>query len=305
MTSRRRANRVVVVGSLNMDIVARVERLPTAGETVLGGTYFQAPGGKGANQAVAAARLGARVAMVGRVGDDAFGRELRRNARADGVDVRHVKTADAPTGIALIAVDDRGQNQIVVAPGANATLATADVEALSATIARADLVLLQLETPLETIAAAARAGKRVLLNAAPARPGLERVLPNVHVLVVNEPELRIVSGAEGDETTLAARLLRQVHEAVVVTLGARGALLVDQAGPRQVPSFRVNAVDTTAAGDAFAGALAAFAPPMGQPLDEAVRLACAAGALACTKLGAQPSLPTLPALDRFLRERGA
>ncbi len=280
-----------------MDLVVPVPRHPRPGETVLGGDLRRVPGGKGANQAVAAARLGAAVRMVGRVGRDAFGHALIENLKREGVDASGIKAlAGASTGVALISVDEGGENAIVVSPGANARLGPEDLNPRD--LEDAAVLLLQLEVPLETVAAAARlgrqAGARVVLNAAPARPLPDALLANLDVLVVNAYEaatLLETKPPEGPKNALAAaRALAQKVPEVVVTLGERGLVYAGTEGEGHLPAFSVRPVDTTAAGDAFTGALAAgLAEGMG--LKRALRLGAAAGALAATRPGAQPSLP--------------
>ncbi|GEM90638.1 ribokinase [Oceanithermus desulfurans] len=299
---------VLVVGSLNMDLVVAVERHPKPGETVIGGDLQRFPGGKGANQAVAAARLGARVRMVGRVGADAYGAELKRGLEAEGIETAEVAEIEAPTGVALISVSADGQNAIVVSPGANARLRPEDLN--PERFAEAAVVVLQLETPLETVRRAAElgraAGARVLLNAAPAQELPAELLAAVDVLVVNEFEAARVAGAPEPETpeealALARELARRVPLAVV-TLGARGLVWAGTEGEGALPAFKVKPVDTTAAGDAFVGGLAA-ALAAGEPLEAALRFASAAGALAATRPGAQPSLPTADEVAGLLSRR--
>jgi len=300
---------IVVVGSLNMDLVVRTPHLPRPGETILGHEFMMAPGGKGANQTVAAAKLGATVHMVGRVGGDDFGRALRGNLRAAGADDAYVFTEDsAATGIAIIEVEDSSQNTIVVAPGANAHVTRADVDAARSTITSAQAVIAQLEIPLDTVLYAMRLahGANVLtaLNPAPAQPLPVELLPLIDLLVPNETEASLLTGIEVKDETRAEQAAQKLHECgarvVVITLGERGAIVLDQQGARRIPPFRVKAIDTTAAGDAFVGALAA-AYAAGRDLDTALCEASAAGALAATKLGAQPSLPTRAELDEFLK----
>ena len=300
--------RVTVADSLNMDLVVRAPRIPEPGETIIGGEFRTVPGGKGANQAVAAARLGAQVAMVGRVGGDAFGGLLLENLAAAGVDPAFVtRDPQAATGVALIEVDDAGQNSIVVVSGANMRLAPADVEAAAAAIGVADVLLLQLESPLETVTRAAQVahaqGVTVILNPAPARPVPAGLLGLVDVLIPNESETALLTGLPvGDQEqaqAAAAALRRMGVPTVILTLGERGALLAYEGGAELFPAFDVTPVDTTAAGDAFVGGLA-VALAEGRPLQEAVRWGNAAGALATTRLGAQPSLPTRLALDDML-----
>lgn len=300
--------RVVVVGSLNMDLVVRSARMPRPGETILGGEFHTVPGGKGANQAVAAARLGAQVSMVGRLGDDAFGNELLQNLSAAGIDHEHVlRDAGSATGVALIVVDDAGQNSIVVASGANMSLAPSDVDAAAATLANADVLLLQLESPVETVTRAAQLarehGVTVILNPAPARPLPGEILALVDVLVPNETETALLSGLPvgNDEEALAASAaLRAAGTGtIILTLGERGALLADATATRLFPAFEVEPVDTTAAGDAFLAGLA-VALAEGRSLAEAVQWGNAAGALATTRFGAQTSLPERQAVEQLL-----
>jgi ribokinase len=285
---------IAVVGSLNLDLVVRVPRLPGPGETVSGDDVFRNPGGKGANQAVAAARLGRRVAMVGCVGDDEAGRELLASLEADGVDRSRVRVVDGvPTGTAFITVGEDGENQIVVSPGANARLTPDDVAAGTA-LAAAAVTLLQLEVPLETVAAAARtAGGTVVLNPAPVRALPSALLGEVDVLVPNRVELaQLAAGRVPATVEEAAELAgRLPARAVVVTLGADGALVVEHGRARHVPAVPVRPVDTTAAGDAFCGGLA-DALAAGAALEDAARRAVRVAAAACLRQGAQASLPT-------------
>lgn len=291
---------IVVVGSVNLDLVVPVERVPQVGETVLGGDLARIPGGKGANQAVAAARLGRSVAMIGRVGDDDAGAMLRESLAAEGVDAAAVvSTEDTPSGVALIAVAADGDNAIVVSPGANALLTPGDVSAAGDVLAAASVVLLQLETPTGAVTAAAAAAKAagglVVLNPAPAPEGPlpAELLAEVDVLVPNQTELAALAGHEGDvDPRTAARLAAELPcEKLVVTLGAQGALVVEGGQTDHVDAPRIEPVDTTAAGDAFCAALADRLAG-GAELAAAVRWAVRVGATACLRPGAQPSLPT-------------
>ncbi|GHF96918.1 ribokinase [Streptomyces thermodiastaticus] len=288
---------LLVVGSANADLVIGVERRPAAGETVLGSDLAVHPGGKGANQAVAAARLGARTALLARVGDDAHGRLLLDSQRAAGVDTTGVLTGGAPTGVALITVDPSGDNSIVVSPGANARLTPEDVRAAAGLLARSRVVSAQLEVPLETVVEAVRqlaGGSRFVLNPSPPRPLPQELLDACDPLIVNEHEARVILGGEAAGPApedWARALLARGPRSVVVTLGAEGALVASAEGLARVPSVAVDVVDTTGAGDAFAAALA-WRLGAGVPLAEAAAYAARVGAAAVTKPGAQESYPT-------------
>ncbi len=300
----------MVVGSANIDLIAEVDRLPTAGETVLGADAVVQPGGKGANQAVAARRLGADTVLYAAVGADTFGDRVRENLAAEGIRTDRVATiAGATTGLAMIVVASEGENTIVVSPGANRMLDGATLDPLAAELSAGDVVVLQLEIPPEACLLAARvartAGARVVLNAAPPPaaddPTVTELLALVDVLVVNETEALALAGygAVADWPRLAAGLLGYGPVAAVVTLGGRGALVATATGVAAQPAIPVEVVDPTGAGDAFCGALAA-ALAAGRELSDAVRRGCAAGALATTRLGAQAALPTDVDLDRLL-----
>jgi ribokinase len=301
---------IVVVGSLNMDLVIKTERMPQPGETIRGSDFQTIPGGKGANQAVAAARLGSQVAMAGRVGNDGFGPALIANLSEQGVDTSNVLVdADAPTGIALIVVDQSGENSIVVASGANLSVSPQDVDALAGLLPRAKLLLLQFEVPLESVeraaTMAARHGVKVILNPAPAQAAPPRLLSQVDYLVPNETEACLLTGVEVKDLAsaeeAARKLLGQGIPVVIVTLGEKGALVVTSEQAFHVPARQVEAVDTTAAGDAFIGGLA-VALTKGFSLEEAVRYATCAGTLAATKFGAQTSLPSAEEVQAFYKE---
>ncbi|MDM0006918.1 ribokinase [Variovorax sp. J22G73] len=292
------APRIVVLGSLNMDLVLRVPHAPAAGETLQGHSIDTIPGGKGANQAVSCAREGAQVQMIGCVGDDAHGSALRHALQADGIDTAALRTVQGePTGTALILVEDSGQNRIVIVPGANARVEL-DEAALSRQLQGAAFLVTQFETPLQQVARAIEvahaAGCKVLLNPSPVQAIAEALWPRIDTLVVNEIEARTLCGQPADspqEAASAGQALRAKGIArVVVTLGARGAVAVDADGARHHPAPKVQAVDTTAAGDTFLGALA-VALGEGQPFDEAVRLGIRAAALCIQQPGAQPSIP--------------
>jgi ribokinase len=303
------APHITVIGSINMDLVVRTPRFPGPGETILGSDFLTVPGGKGANQAVAVARMGARTAMLGRVGSDAFGEQMLKGLQGEGIDTGHVSVdSEAPSGVALITVVESGENNIIVVPGANGRLSPQDVEDAEATLDASSSIVLQLEIPLPTVMgavdSAARRGVRVILNAAPARPLPPDLLGKVDYLIVNELEAALLTGLDSTQPEEASKaLLAQGPANVVITLGNAGALLATPQGLEVVPTFEVSVVDTTAAGDAFAGAFAVALAEGKGPL-EAVRRANAAGALAATRLGAQPSLPTRVELESFLEARG-
>jgi len=291
--------RIVVVGSTNVDMVVRAPHIPRAGETVLGGEFCMVQGGKGANQAVAAARMGAAVTLVARVGGGAFGTESLAGFAAEGIDTQFVvRDPDVSHGVALILVDHDGENAIAVAPGANARLSPDDVAAAEKAIAECDLLLLQLEVPLPTVLAAAelakKHGKRVLLNPAPYHAVSDSLLQLVDYLTPNETEAEMLLG--GGEAGLsgvtgtAEELLRRGVGCVIVTLGKEGVLVVTPDEQYHQAGRRVKAVDTTAAGDAFSGAFAVCVAE-GMERRSAVRRAVAASALAVTRIGAQSSLP--------------
>ncbi len=299
---------IVVVGSLNMDLVVRTPHLPAPGETLLGRSFSTAPGGKGANQAVAAARLGGQVAMIGRVGGDDFGKALRANFQASGVNTDYLATdTGAPSGIAVIQVDDSGQNTIVVTAGTNRNLSRGDIDFAREMISHADALLAQLEVPLDTVTHALglahSAGILTVLNPSPARELSREVLALADLLVPNETEARMLTDIPVDDwasaEASARALVQRVARGVVITLGAKGAFALIDNIVRRVPAFRVQAVDATAAGDAFVAALT-VACASGRAIDDALRDASAAGALTCTHLGAQPALPTRKELEAFL-----
>lgn len=292
---------LLVVGSANADLVISVERRPAAGETVLGSDLAVHPGGKGGNQAVAAARLGARTALLARVGDDAYGRLLLDSQRAAGVDTVGVLVGGAPTGVALITVDPSGDNSIVVSPGANGRLTPADVRAAGSLFHASRVVSTQLEVPLETVVEVVRnlAPKgRFVLNPSPPRPLPQEVLAACDPLIVNEHEARVILGGQVSERPedWARILLAKGPRSVVVTLGAEGALVADAGGVVRVPAVPVAALDTTGAGDAFTAALA-WRLGAGAALAEAAGYAARVGAVAVTRRGAQESFPTAQEVD--------
>lgn len=293
---------LLVFGSINVDLVFRVARLPGPGETVVGPSYATAPGGKGANQAVAAARAGAQVRMVGQVGRDGFAEISLKSLRDAGVDGTGIAIGDAPTGCAAIAVDDTGENQIVVASGANAHVKADQVD--DALLGPTTMLVMQMEVPpgenATLIARARRRGARIVLNLAPALPLPEQALRAIDVLVVNRGEAAALAGrlgvATGEAQAVACGLARALGAAVVMTLGKAGAIAADGENTWQAAALPIVPVDTTGAGDAFVGVLAA-ALDAGGTLTEALHCASAAAGLACLTLGAQPSLPGRAAID--------
>ncbi len=301
---------ITVVGSSNMDLIVKSDRIPVVGETILGGDFIMAPGGKGANQAVAAAKLGANVFFIAKLGDDIFGAKSLDNFTAEGVNTKYVsKTPDAPSGIALIMVDQKGNNSIVVAPGANSKLTPEDVEKAKPDIAASAAVVAQLEVPLETVEAAVDLANQssvcFILDPAPARPLPDSLLAKVDILTPNETEAGILTGIDvtDDNSARAASelLLAKGVKAVILTLGARGYLLADGQTAEFVLPRKVVAVDSTAAGDAFSGALA-VGIAQGKTLGRAARFANVVAALSVTKMGAQPSMPTLKEVQDFIKD---
>jgi len=308
--------KVTVVGSFNMDLLIRTPRMPVKGETILGGPFITGPGGKGANQAVAAARLDADVTMVVKLGQDAFGDQAAANLAKEGIRPDFVlRDSASHTGVAFIVVDDAGENMIVVALGTNVLLTPADIDAAHTAIVGAKVALFQLESPLETVTYAIRvaheAGTTVILNPAPGQALNTELLSRVDVLTPNQTELQLLvagnltgfenlSGLENIETA-AHEVLHRGVGAVVVTLGAEGALIVTPDAVQHVPGYKVDVVDTTGAGDAFNGALA-VALAEARALPEAVDFANAAAALQVTKVGTAPAMPYRRDVERMLRE---
>lgn len=303
--------RIVVIGSANIDMVVRLAKLPGPGETVLGGGFYTAAGGKGANQAVAAARAGGLVAFVGRVGADAFGREVRQNLTRENIDTSALKsTPGTATGVALISVEPSGENAISVAPGANARLSPTDIDSARKVIEAAGFVLIQLEIPIETVLraveTAAAAGAAVILNPAPASALPESVFSRLFMMTPNKTEAAALTGievaGESSARTAGRALLGRGCANVVVTLGKRGALLVSKSRAELFPAFAARAVDTTAAGDVFNGAMAA-ALAEGRTVEEAVVFANAAASISVTRSGAQPSCPYRAEVVRRLKAK--
>lgn len=305
------APRIVVIGSSNMDLVVKTDHIPAPAETCFGHDFVVVPGGKGANQACAASRLGAQVDFVACVGTDAFGDQACAGLEAAGVCTSHVhRRSGTPTGVALIYVANDGQNCIVVAPGANLCLTAADVDSATNAIARADMVVVQCEVSMEAtrhaIMVARRHGIPVLLNPAPATPGARDLLPAVSFVTPNEVEACALLGVpftrEFDPIEAATALRKAGAPAVIITLGDRGSVVMDNAAPQPVPPIAVEAVDATAAGDCYSAALA-VALAEGRSLLEAARFATAAASISVTRLGAQPSLPARAEVDLYLASR--
>ena len=307
--------KIAVVGSSNTDMIIKTGKIPRPGETILGGEFHMAAGGKGANQAASAARAGGDVAFIARIGNDIFGKKAVEGFIHDGIDVKHVyKDRRAASGIALIIVGADGENSIAVASGANANLTPEDVRRAGRTISSANILLMQLETPLETVREAAEIAASykvpVILNPAPARPLDDHLLRRISILTPNETETEILTGIkikkESDMAKAAQRLLKKGVRAVFITLGSKGVFVASETEKirRIIPAFKVTAVDTTAAGDIFNGALA-VALAEGRPLLDAARFANAAAALSVTKIGAQPSAPHRRDIEKLLKTKGS
>ena len=303
--------KIVVVGSSNMDLVVKSSRIPSKGETILGGDFIMTPGGKGANQAVAAAKLGAEMYFVAKLGDDIFGRQSLSNFQKVGIKTDYVEqTKEAPSGVALITVDDAGDNMIVVAPGANLKLSPEDVNKARLVIASSGAVVAQLEVPLETVECAAKlandAGVPFILDPAPAQKLSDEFLRVVDVLTPNETEAEILTGIkvtdENSAKVAAKNLLDCGVKAVILTMGSKGYILATKDGVEFVPSIKVDAVDATAAGDAFTGSLA-VGLAQGKTLEAAALFANYVAALSVTKMGAQSSMPNAEQVENFMKQR--
>lgn len=306
-TTRVARQNVLVVGSTNTDMVIKARHLPRPGETILGGTFLMNPGGKGGNQAVAVARLGGQVTFVCKTGSDIFGHQSLQLFEEEGINTSYIfSDSEHPSGVALITVDEKAENCIVVASGANAHLTPADLAKASEAIRQADLILMQLEIPMDTVEYVAetayRLGKKVILNPAPAHPLSAELLKHLYMITPNETEAEMISGVKiTDEATAveAARVLSAMGvQNVIITLGSKGALAYCGGNVDFVPALKVNAVDTTAAGDVFNGALT-VALSEGRSLTEAVRFACKASAISVTRVGAQSSAPYRNEVDIF------
>lgn len=304
-------DRILVVGPSNTDMIIKLERLPTRGETIIGGEFATAGGGKGANQAVQCARLGAPVILLARIGDDPFGNRSVEQFQKEGIDISFIiRDPEHHSGIALIFVDKKGENMIAVAPGSNSFLSKEDVEKAREAFKISSTLLLQLEIPLEPVEAsvflAKEEGTRVILNPAPAQPLPQPVLSNIDILVPNETEAKILCGFPPDEDIppqkLGELLLKKGVKEVIITLGSKGSIYINEKERFEVPAFKVESIDTTAAGDSFCGALA-VALAEGKEIKEAIRFASACAAISTTRLGAQPSLPYRKEVEEFLSQR--
>lgn len=301
-------NKLCVLGSINVDHVIRVPYFPKAGETLTGYGYQIAYGGKGANQAVAAARLGANVQFIGTIGDDQIGQAMKSAFEQDGIDTTAITTIpNQSTGLAMIQVSDEGENSIVISAGANGDLSTELVEQHKGVIEQADILLMQLESPLQGVTLAAKtaksAGTKVVLNPAPAQALPESLLSLVDMITPNETEAEILTGVKVSDETTACQAANHFHQlgiaTVLITLGSKGVYLSENGKGEIIPGFRVKAVDTTAAGDTFnAGVVTALLE--GKPLAEAIRFAHAAAAISVTRMGAQTAIPTRQETDEFL-----
>jgi len=300
--------KIVVVGSINTDMIVKVPRIPKPGETILGEKFSTAAGGKGANQAVAAARAGGDVTFIARVGNDMFGKQALEDFESNNINAKYIKTDNAePSGVALIFVDEKGENSIAVASGANARLSHRDVTEAEEVIKSADILLMQLETPMESVKRAAKiakdAGVKVILNPAPACPLDNTLLSTLYVITPNESEAELLTDISVTDFPSAEKaafiLLDRGVEVAIITMGSKGALIKTRELTKIVPGFKVNAVDSTAAGDVFNGSLV-VAMAEGKTLEETVQFANAAAALSVTKLGAQPSAPKRIEIERML-----
>ena len=297
---------ICVIGSLNMDLVVNVDTMPKPGQTIIGSNFKEVPGGKGANQAVAMARLNGNVSMIGKVGEDGFGQTLINSLKNDKVDTTYIQTAKGATGVALITVDKNAQNSIVVSPGANFEVKEDDIDNNIEAIKNSDIVVLQLETPLDTIKYALNKAKELnkytILNPAPAVKLDDEIIKNVDLLTPNETELEIISGvsieSEEDIQKAAQIMIEKGVKELIVTLGSKGSLYINKEKSMFKKAYKVQAVDTTAAGDSYTGALA-VALSQDKGMEEAMDFASKVGALSVLKEGAQSSLPTLEDVENF------
>ncbi|WP_270648123.1 ribokinase [Paeniclostridium hominis] len=293
-------NKICVIGSINMDLVVNVDEMPKKGQTLIGSDFKEVPGGKGANQAVAASRLGANVCMVGKVGSDGFGQNLLNQLKNNNVDTKYIQIEEGASGVALITVDKNAENAIVVSPGANFKLAQKDIDNCIDAIKESNVVVIQLETPIDTIKYALEKSKELdkftILNPAPAVKLGDDIIKNVDLLTPNETELEILSGVsinnEDDILKAAQVMLEKGVKKLIVTLGSKGSLYIDKENKIFKKSYKVDAIDTTAAGDSYTGAIA-VSLSQGKNVEDTIDFASRVGALCVTKEGAQTSLPTI------------
>lgn len=302
-----RKNKILVVGSTNTDMVIKTDHLPRPGETVLGGTFFMNPGGKGANQAVASARLGGLVSFICKTGNDVFGHQSQQLFEEEGIDTSYLfSDSKHPSGVALITVDEHAENCIVVASGANANLMPADLAKAEEAIDQADYILMQLEIPIETVEFVAemarKKNKKVILNPAPAQKLSSSLLSNLYMITPNETEAEIISGIKITDEASASEAAKVISDmgvkCIIITLGSKGAFIYADSVTQMIPALKVKAVDTTAAGDVFNGALT-VALSENKTLEEAVRFACKASAISVTRTGAQSSAPYRSEVDIY------
>lgn len=297
---------ICVIGSLNMDLVVNVDTMPKPGQTIIGSNFKEVPGGKGANQAVAMARLNGNVSMIGKVGEGGFGQTLINSLKNDKVDTTYIQTSKGATGVALITVDKNAQNSIVVSPGANFEVKEDDIDNNIEAIKNSDIVVLQLETPLNTIKYALNKAKELnkytILNPAPAVKLDDEIIKNVDLLTPNETELEIISGVsietEEDIQKAAQIMIEKGVKELIVTLGSKGSLYINKEKSMFKKAYKVEAIDTTAAGDSYTGALA-VALSQDKNIEDAMDFASKVGALSVLKEGAQSSLPTLEDVKNF------
>lgn len=301
--------KICVIGSLNMDLVVNVDEMPKKGQTLIGSSFKEVPGGKGANQAVAIARLGGDINMIGKVGNDGFGKTLIDQLKIDKVDTQYVQIENCSSGVAMITVDKNAENSIVVAPGANFRVLEEDIDKCIDGIKKSDIVVVQLETPLNTIKYALQKSKELdkytILNPAPAVKLDDEIIKNVDLLTPNETELEILSGVkiedEDDIKKAAHVMIEKGVKELIVTLGSKGSLYINKDNMKFKKSYKVEAIDTTAAGDSYTGALS-VAFSQGKSVDEAMDFASKVGALTVMKEGAQTSLPMLTEVVNFKGE---
>ncbi|NBC66643.1 MAG: ribokinase [Bacteroidetes bacterium] len=301
-------SKIIVLGSSNTDMIVKVPRIPAPGETILGGEFVKAAGGKGANQAVAAARSGGDVTFIANTGNDNFGKEAIENFKKENINTDYIFVdKETPSGVALIFVGEDGENSIAVASGANGTLTPAQIDEIEPVIADGNILLAQLETPLETVEQAINIanvhGLKVILNPAPAQSLSDDILKQIDILTPNQSEAELLTGInvedEQSAQIAASNLISKGVKTVVLTLGSHGAFLMNESVQKMIPGFKVDAEDTTAAGDTFNGALA-VGLALGKTIEDAITWAHAAAALSVTKMGAQPSIPSNKEIQNFI-----